>query len=215
MPTAFGEAVVSSCPVHFRSTTDEWPTPSDLFNRLHSEFGFQTDVCATPSNAKCEKFFTPEQDGLKQNWRGICWMNPPYGRQIGLWLKKAPGFRPRWRYCSLPRTRPHRHFLVARLLCKGRNSFSARSFEIRDGKKQCALSVSSRDFQTRNRGNMKHRQPLFQSINFRTGLPSWGWSQMVEDWKSEPHTIRIDRAPIAPSIASDLVAALSIPGGAE
>ena len=48
-----------------------------------------TDVCATPDNAKCEQYFTPEMDGLKQEWTGRCWMNPPYGRQIGQWLKKA------------------------------------------------------------------------------------------------------------------------------
>lgn len=44
---------------------------------------------ALPENAKCPRFFTPEQDGLKQVWTGVCWMNPPYGRTIGLWMKKA------------------------------------------------------------------------------------------------------------------------------
>lgn len=46
-------------------------------------------VCALPENAKCEKFFTPEMDGLKQEWTGVCWCNPPYGRQIGKWVEKA------------------------------------------------------------------------------------------------------------------------------
>lgn len=47
------------------------------------------DVCATPENAKCDAFITKEMDGLKQYWLGTCWMNPPYGRQIGKWVEKA------------------------------------------------------------------------------------------------------------------------------
>ena len=54
-----------------------------------AEFAPETDVCALPGNAKCARFFTPETDGLKQSWRGTCWMNPPYGREIGKWVKKA------------------------------------------------------------------------------------------------------------------------------
>lgn len=75
--------------VHFRSDTDVWATPQSLFDELHSEFGFDLDVCALPENAKCERFFTPEIDGLSQAWTGTCWMNPPYGRTIGQWMKKA------------------------------------------------------------------------------------------------------------------------------
>ena len=73
----------------FSSRTDEWETPKDLFQKLDDEFHFDLDVCATPENAKCKRFFTKEQDGLKQEWKGTCWMNPPYGRQISLWVKKA------------------------------------------------------------------------------------------------------------------------------
>jgi phage N-6-adenine-methyltransferase len=73
----------------FTSTTDEWATPADLYARLDAEFGFELDVCATPENAKCARFFTREDDGLAQDWQGVCWMNPPYGRTIGAWLAKA------------------------------------------------------------------------------------------------------------------------------
>ena len=52
-------------------------------------YHFETDVCALPGNAKCKRFFTPEMDGLKQEWTGVCWCNPPYGRQIGKWVEKA------------------------------------------------------------------------------------------------------------------------------
>ena len=73
----------------FTSRTDEWETPQSLFDALNEEFNFETDVCAFPENAKCDHFFTPEMDGLSQDWTGVCWMNPPYGRKIGEWIKKA------------------------------------------------------------------------------------------------------------------------------
>ena len=73
----------------FSSETDLWATPQSFFDDLNKEFDFEVDVCALPENAKCKKFFSPEQDGLKQEWSGVCWMNPPYGREIGKWVKKA------------------------------------------------------------------------------------------------------------------------------
>lgn len=73
----------------FSSKTDMWSTPKDFFDALNNVFKFETDVCATNENAKCERWFTPEMDALKRNWTGVCWMNPPYGREIGAWVKKA------------------------------------------------------------------------------------------------------------------------------
>jgi phage N-6-adenine-methyltransferase len=75
--------------VHFSSETDEWPTPQDFFDRLNEEFHFELDVCATHENAKCPRYFTRRENGLLQQWTGVCWMNPPYGREIGQWVKKA------------------------------------------------------------------------------------------------------------------------------
>lgn len=75
--------------VHFSSATDLWATPQDFFDALNAEFGFQTDVCANAANAKCANYFTVEQDGLAQEWSGVCWMNPPYGRAIKDWMRKA------------------------------------------------------------------------------------------------------------------------------
>lgn len=90
-PTAANvrEVVQSRMDVHYSSKTDLWATPQDLFDKLASEFAFALDVCATPENAKCSSFYTEENDGLAQNWAGICWMNPPYGDAIGEWVKKA------------------------------------------------------------------------------------------------------------------------------
>lgn len=75
--------------VHFSSKSVVWETPMDFFDKYNRIFKFETDVCALPDNAKCSNFFTPEQDGLKQQWSGVCWMNPPYGREISAWMKKA------------------------------------------------------------------------------------------------------------------------------
>ena len=71
------------------SKTDDWSTPQALFDALHTEFGFTMDVCASASNAKCGTYFSVEDDGLSKEWAGVCWMNPPYGRDIRLWVGKA------------------------------------------------------------------------------------------------------------------------------
>jgi|SRR5579864_1012023 len=75
--------------VHFKSESCEWETPQDVFDKLNLEFGFKTDVCANIVNTKCANYFCKRVDGLIQKWTGACWMNPPYGRTIKLWMKKA------------------------------------------------------------------------------------------------------------------------------
>ena len=76
--------------VLFSSASDVWATPQDLFDELNKEFGFNLDPCALPDNAKCEKYFTPEINGLSQCWGGnVVFCNPPYGRQIYDWVKKC------------------------------------------------------------------------------------------------------------------------------
>ena len=77
-------------PALLSSSTSEWATPQALFDKLDATFHFTLDVCATKYNAKCAKFFTEEDDGLKQDWGGdIIWCNPPYGRKIGDWVRKC------------------------------------------------------------------------------------------------------------------------------
>jgi phage N-6-adenine-methyltransferase len=75
--------------VHFKSDSTEWETPQATFDEWNARFHFTLDVCATTENAKCAKFFTIADDGLRQQWIGACWMNPPYGRVISKWMKKA------------------------------------------------------------------------------------------------------------------------------
>lgn len=76
--------------VHFSSKTNEWSTPQDFFDTLNKEFKFNLDPCCTEENAKCTTFFTEKDNGLLQSWGGYTvFCNPPYGRGIKHWVKKA------------------------------------------------------------------------------------------------------------------------------
>lgn len=76
--------------VHFSSATDDWSTPKDIFDRLNNVFNFTLDPCASNKNHKTARYFTEADDGLSQSWDGErVFMNPPYGRAIGQWVKKA------------------------------------------------------------------------------------------------------------------------------
>ncbi|PTF10627.1 DNA N-6-adenine-methyltransferase [Staphylococcus devriesei] len=76
--------------VHYSSKSNEWATPQNLFDELNDEFNFTLDPCATDENAKCGKYFTIEDDGLSKDWsKDVVFMNPPYGREIKKWIKKA------------------------------------------------------------------------------------------------------------------------------
>ncbi len=75
--------------LRFKSATNEWATPDSLWQPLNAEFAFTLDVCSTDANAKCARHFTLADDGLKQPWSGVCWMNPPYGTQLAKWVRKA------------------------------------------------------------------------------------------------------------------------------
>lgn len=67
-----------------------WGTPPEIFDPLHAEFDFTLDPCCSIETAKCAKFYTEADDGLKQSWHGErVFMNPPYGREIYAWIEKA------------------------------------------------------------------------------------------------------------------------------
>jgi phage N-6-adenine-methyltransferase len=69
--------------------SDEWPTPQWLVDQCAAEFGpFDTDPAATADSAQAPVFFTMEDDGLAQPWKGRVWMNPPYS-EVGRWMAKA------------------------------------------------------------------------------------------------------------------------------
>ena len=89
--------------VHFMSKTDEWATPNDFFARVQKEFNLNLDVCADESNYKIIPYYSKLTDGLSSSWKGFrCWMNPPYGRQIGKWIEKAANGDAEVVVCLLP-----------------------------------------------------------------------------------------------------------------
>lgn len=76
--------------VHFSSKTNEWSTPQDFFDKINQEFSFTIDVAATKENAKCERYYTKDEDALTKSWDNeIVWCNPPYGRELHKWVEKA------------------------------------------------------------------------------------------------------------------------------
>lgn len=79
-----------SCKTIFSSKKMDWGTPQALFDKLNAEFCFTVDAAALASNAKCSRFWSLEEDGLRQNWGGEkVFCNPPYGRDCWRWIKKA------------------------------------------------------------------------------------------------------------------------------
>lgn len=74
----------------YSSERDNWATPQDFYEKLDAEFHFTLDPCADEQNRKCDKYYTMETDGLLQDWSGeTVFANPPYGREIGRWVKKC------------------------------------------------------------------------------------------------------------------------------
>lgn len=74
----------------YASSSDEWATPQDFYDRLNDRYHFTLDPCASETNAKCTKYYTKVQDGLIKDWSGeVCWVNPPYGSETKKWVKKC------------------------------------------------------------------------------------------------------------------------------
>lgn len=73
----------------FSSKSSDWSTPQEFYDKLDAEFGFVLDPCASDENAKCAVYYTERDNGLGEAWFGPVFMNPPYGRQIGHWVKRA------------------------------------------------------------------------------------------------------------------------------
>lgn len=113
------------------SKTSEWSTPQDFFDDLNREFNLNLDVCASSENYKLPIWWDKEKDGLSQSWEGWrCWMNPPYGREIGKWVEKAAegGGKDR----SVLTSRKDRYQVVSRShLQQGRNPLYKRPSKIR------------------------------------------------------------------------------------
>jgi phage N-6-adenine-methyltransferase len=72
-----------------RADVDERATPPEAFAVWHARFSFTVDAAALEYNAKLPRYWTPEDDGLKQDWTGErVWCNPPFSK-IEPWVMKA------------------------------------------------------------------------------------------------------------------------------
>lgn len=72
----------------FSSKNQQWATRWEYFDKWNGRFDFTLDVCAGNKDQKLDRYFTPEQDGLSQNWTGeTFWCNPEYGREQIKWVK--------------------------------------------------------------------------------------------------------------------------------
>ena len=95
----------------FTSNSHEWETPQYLFDGLNDQYHFTLDPCATAENAKCKKFYTKEDDGLSKDWNEERpFVNPPYGREVGKWIKKASEIQEGLVVCLLPARTDTRYF---------------------------------------------------------------------------------------------------------
>ncbi len=65
-----------------------YETPPQFFEVIQARFNLTLDVCAEPHNAKCEAFYTLDDDGLYQPWHGRVWCNPPFSK-ARKWYEKA------------------------------------------------------------------------------------------------------------------------------
>ncbi len=63
----------------FASKKQDWETPDELFNPLHKEFNFTLDLAGDKINSKIPNVITKEENAFDIDWKGICWLNPPYG----------------------------------------------------------------------------------------------------------------------------------------
>jgi site-specific DNA-methyltransferase (adenine-specific) len=77
--------------VHYSSASNEWQTPPEFFKKYDDKYHFELDAAATDENALCKKYFTEKDNALVQDWSmyKTVWMNPPYGRILGKFVKKA------------------------------------------------------------------------------------------------------------------------------
>ena len=136
-----------NCNGIFSSKSDMWETPQWLFDKLNDEHHFTLDACAIPENAKCEKYFTPEQDGLAQEWTGVVWCNPPYGRQIGKWVQKAHDSKAETVVMLLP-ARTDTWWFHDLCMRGGASVFPARTVTVWQQPPERAVSINDRYFQT-------------------------------------------------------------------
>ena len=82
------------------SNDDTWTTPRDFFDKYNREFNFTLDAAALASSTLVpDNWYGPDhtdqsrRDAFTRDWAkdsaGSIWLNPPYGRTIKDWVRKA------------------------------------------------------------------------------------------------------------------------------
>ena len=128
--------------VLFSSANEVWATPQDFFDKLNDEFNFTLDPCALPDNAKCKNFFTPEDDGLSQNWGGAdCVLQSTLRtKDWRLGKEMLRGISEARHNCCNAHSCTDRYGMVSRLrLRKSGNQIHSRSFEVRRYDEFCTI----------------------------------------------------------------------------
>ncbi len=135
----------------FSSNTDLWATPQDFFDKLNEEFHFNLDPCALPENAKCTKYFTPAEDGLKQNWGGQGILQSTIRKSNRRMGKEMLRGKPKTKYdCGDAYTSTNRHVVFSRLhLSQCRPALHTRTAAFQRGKTRRTIPVNGGDIPQR------------------------------------------------------------------
>lgn len=73
---------------HRQQGSDKWFTPPEIIDQLGP---FDLDPCTSiyrPWETGTKHFCKEYENGLLKNWFGAVWLNPPYGKETGKWLRK-------------------------------------------------------------------------------------------------------------------------------
>jgi len=156
-----------------------WPTPQPLFDVLDREFHFTIDLAAEPPTAKCHRFYTKEQDALRQDWSGEGgFLNPPYTRGvIDRFAQRA------WSYAQFRDAATTVVLVPASVDTQWWWNW-ARHAEVRF----IALGrLQFGEYLDKKTGKMRSGGAPFRSavLIFRPGLPQPDYSKLFWDWKAE------------------------------
>lgn len=89
----------------FNSVKNEYETPDSIFLPLRDEFDLELDLAASDRVHKLNVFYNEKQNALLLDWKGNCWLNPPFGRNLGKWIVKLCDEAIKWggnKVCLIP-----------------------------------------------------------------------------------------------------------------
>lgn len=79
-------------PTLYSSDVTTWQTPDEVLDVVRRFAPIALDPCTSPDNPTgAARFYTETDDGLSRPWDtgdGLVYVNPPYGRDMRLWMVK-------------------------------------------------------------------------------------------------------------------------------